>query len=215
MQRAAIQVSICGRERPRRVAWAEIAPQRRQPRRCRGAPDAWRASHRVRRADWAPLTQRGPASQFAQGDEGDADPGTEESSQQRRRELLLDAQRGDVGVKDDTAHVSGDVRAAHGVEVGEELLALIVVEHTVAGEVLSLPDRLAPFEQVVHRWDCRMWLGRARAVDRRGRAARRAPGRATRHRRSPTARDASLHASPAECLSARSDVVSTTNIKPC
>ena len=37
----------------------------------------------------------------------------------------------------------------------------------------------------------------------------------TRRRRSRTTRDASLYASPAECLSARSDVVSTTNIKPC
>jgi len=38
---------------------------------------------------------------------------------------------------------------------------------------------------------------------------------ATRRQRSRTTRDASLYASPAECLSARSDVVSTTSIKPC
>jgi hypothetical protein len=74
----------------------------------------------------------------------------EEFAQQRRRELLLDAQRGDVGVEDDTAHLSGDVRAAHGVEVGEKLFDLTVVEHSFAGEVLGLMYRLARVEQVLH-----------------------------------------------------------------
>jgi len=57
------------------------------------------------------LTKGCPSGQFAEGDEGDADLGAEEFAQERWRESLLHAQRGDVGVEDDTAHFSGDVRA--------------------------------------------------------------------------------------------------------
>jgi len=56
-----------------------------------------------------PIDECCPSGQFAEGDEGDADLGAEEFVQERWRELLLDAQRGDVGVEDDTVHCSGDV----------------------------------------------------------------------------------------------------------
>jgi len=47
------------------------------------------------------------------------------------------------------AAFSGDVRTAHCVEIGEELLDLAACEDVLAGEILRTAHRLALTEQVI------------------------------------------------------------------
>lgn len=66
-------------------------------------------------------------------------------------QLLFDTERGDVGVQNDPAHRSAEVRTPHRAQISNELFDLAVSEDTLACQVISGLHRLRIPEKLVNR----------------------------------------------------------------
>jgi hypothetical protein len=106
-QQAAIQVSFCGRGRPRSWGLAgQLAPQPSYLSVMRHDRSARRPGVQAVAPVLAPPADHRPLRQLAHGDKGQPDPRAGELAENPRRRLVLLEQRRDIGVDDDITHRS-------------------------------------------------------------------------------------------------------------
>jgi hypothetical protein len=101
-QHAAIQLSLAGRGRPRRLASAEILPYVREVASSESKPQL-----EIFAGARSPAARGRPLPQFADGHERHAPGHAGQSRGQRISELALDRPGRHIGVKDDVAHWAG------------------------------------------------------------------------------------------------------------